>query len=100
MRSLVMGTSHPGTRRTTTVLTPSEIADLLLDGVLQEGALMLLRLLRSRLAPYRRWLARRRRCSSSSATIAMLYLPSLNADIIDNGVATGDTGYILPHRRA
>ena len=24
-----------------------------------------------------------------------LYLPSLNADIIDNGVATGDTGYIL-----
>ena len=29
------------------------------------------------------------------ATIAMLYLPSLNADIIDNGVARGDTGYIL-----
>ncbi|MDJ0452929.1 ABC transporter ATP-binding protein [Gordonia amicalis] len=29
------------------------------------------------------------------ATAAMLYLPSLNADIIDNGVATGDTGYIL-----
>ena len=24
-----------------------------------------------------------------------LYLPSLNADIIDNGVITGDTGYIL-----
>ncbi len=28
-------------------------------------------------------------------TIASLYLPSLNADIIDRGVATGDTGYIL-----
>jgi ATP-binding cassette subfamily B protein len=27
-------------------------------------------------------------------TIAALYLPSLNADIIDNGVAKGDTGYI------
>ncbi|MCU1477728.1 MAG: multidrug transporter ATP-binding protein [Subtercola sp.] len=27
--------------------------------------------------------------------IASLYLPTLNADIIDNGVATGDTGYIL-----
>jgi ATP-binding cassette subfamily B protein len=29
------------------------------------------------------------------ATMASLYLPSLNADIIDNGVARGDTGYIL-----
>jgi ATP-binding cassette, subfamily B, multidrug efflux pump len=28
-------------------------------------------------------------------TIASLYLPSLNADIIDNGVAKGDTGYIM-----
>jgi ATP-binding cassette subfamily B protein len=28
-------------------------------------------------------------------TIASLYLPTLNADIIDNGVAKGDTGYIL-----
>jgi ATP-binding cassette, subfamily B, multidrug efflux pump len=27
-------------------------------------------------------------------TMAALYLPSLNADIIDNGVATGNTGYI------
>ncbi|HLQ81480.1 MAG TPA: ABC transporter ATP-binding protein, partial [Brachybacterium sp.] len=26
--------------------------------------------------------------------LATLYLPSLNADIIDNGVATGDTAYI------
>lgn len=29
------------------------------------------------------------------ATAAMLYLPTLNADIIDNGVAKGDTGYIM-----
>ncbi|MFF0267868.1 ABC transporter ATP-binding protein [Kribbella sp. NPDC004536] len=28
-------------------------------------------------------------------TIASLYLPTLNADIIDNGVAKGDTGYIM-----
>ena len=29
------------------------------------------------------------------STMASLYLPSLNADIIDNGVAKGDTGYIV-----
>jgi len=29
------------------------------------------------------------------ATMASLYLPSLNADIIDKGVATGNTGYIV-----
>ncbi|HZD24288.1 MAG TPA: ABC transporter ATP-binding protein [Acidimicrobiia bacterium] len=29
------------------------------------------------------------------ATIAALYLPSLNADIIDNGVVVGDTDYII-----
>ena len=28
-------------------------------------------------------------------TLAALYLPSLNADIIDNGVARADTQYIL-----
>jgi len=28
-------------------------------------------------------------------TIATLYLPTLNADIIDKGVAVGDTGYIM-----
>lgn len=28
-------------------------------------------------------------------TVATLYLPSLNADIIDNGVVAGDSGYIL-----
>lgn len=29
------------------------------------------------------------------ATLASLYLPSLNADIVDDGVTQGDTGYIL-----
>jgi ATP-binding cassette subfamily B protein len=29
------------------------------------------------------------------ATVGMLFLPSLNADIIDQGVTKGDTGYIL-----
>jgi ATP-binding cassette subfamily B multidrug efflux pump len=29
------------------------------------------------------------------ATLASLYLPSLNADIVDQGVTQGDTGYIL-----
>ena len=55
---------------------------------------MLVRLLRQYLAPYR---------TSAIAvlllqlvqTIATLYLPSLNADIIDNGVAVGNTGYIV-----
>jgi ATP-binding cassette subfamily B multidrug efflux pump len=28
-------------------------------------------------------------------TLATLYLPTLNADIIDNGVARGDSGYVL-----
>ncbi len=31
----------------------------------------------------------------AAQTIATLYLPALNADIIDRGVATGDTGFIL-----
>ena len=30
-----------------------------------------------------------------ASTIATLYLPNLNADIIDDGVAKGDTGFIL-----
>ena len=33
-------------------------------------------------------------CLQFGATLATLYLPSLNADIIDNGVVRGDTGYI------
>jgi ATP-binding cassette subfamily B multidrug efflux pump len=29
------------------------------------------------------------------ATLATLYLPAMNADIIDNGVVLGDTGYVM-----
>ena len=55
---------------------------------------MLLRLLRTHLAPYKTWLAAV--CVLQFVgTVAALYLPSLNADIIDNGVVTGDTGYIV-----
>ena len=55
---------------------------------------MLLRLLRTYLAPYRPWLAAIV-VLQFTATVAMLYLPSLNADIIDLGVAVGDTDYIV-----
>jgi ATP-binding cassette, subfamily B, multidrug efflux pump len=55
---------------------------------------MLLKLLRTMLRPYRR--------DSTLVvvfqfvqTLATLYLPTLNADIIDNGVVKGDTGYII-----
>ena len=55
---------------------------------------MLVRLLRRFLQPYGRALL----CVIALqlvATIASLYLPSLNADIIDRGVTTGDTGFML-----
>ena len=55
---------------------------------------MLLRLLRTYLAPYRPWLSVIV-VLQFTATVAMLFLPSINADIIDNGVARGDTGYIV-----
>ena len=55
---------------------------------------MLIRLLRTYLRPYSRWLLAVIGLQLLG-TIASLYLPSLNADIIDNGIARGDTGYIL-----
>jgi len=57
---------------------------------------MLARLVRQYLAPYRRqlWLVV---LLQLVATIAALYLPSLNADIIDQGVVRGDQGYIWSH---
>jgi ATP-binding cassette subfamily B multidrug efflux pump len=57
---------------------------------------MLIRLVSEYLRPYRRSLAIVV-ALQFVGTGAMLYLPSLNADIIDNGVITGDTGYILRH---
>lgn len=55
---------------------------------------VLISLLRRYLAPYRGALTGVV-VLQFVATVASLYLPSLNADIIDNGVTTGDTGYIL-----
>ena len=55
---------------------------------------MLIRLLRAHLGPYTRpmtYLV----LLQLIQTIATLYLPTLNADIIDNGVVKGDTTYIL-----
>ncbi|MEU8847462.1 ABC transporter ATP-binding protein [Streptomyces sp. NPDC048564] len=57
---------------------------------------MLIRLLRTYLRPYRKpiaWLV----LLQFLQTCATLYLPTLNADIIDKGVVTGDTGYILSY---
>jgi ATP-binding cassette, subfamily B, multidrug efflux pump len=55
---------------------------------------VLIRLLRTYLGPYTRPLATVV-VLQLVGTMASLYLPSLNADIIDKGIATGDTGYIL-----
>ncbi|MEU9730360.1 ABC transporter ATP-binding protein [Streptomyces sp. NPDC048002] len=55
---------------------------------------MLIRLLRTYLRPYRKPIALLVLLQLLQ-TCATLYLPTLNADIIDNGVVNGDTGYIL-----
>jgi ATP-binding cassette subfamily B protein len=55
---------------------------------------VLVALLRTYLRPYARPLAAVVTLQLLG-TLAALYLPSLNADIIDNGVAKADTGYIL-----
>ena len=57
---------------------------------------MLVRLLRSHLRPYHReiWIIV---LLQLIGTIASLYLPSLNGEIIDDGVAQGDTGFIMSH---
>jgi len=55
---------------------------------------MLTRLLRTYLRPYS-WALLAVVALQLVSTMANLYLPSLNADIIDKGVAKGDTGFIL-----
>ncbi|MFW6724637.1 ABC transporter ATP-binding protein [Streptomyces sp. MAR4 CNY-716] len=55
---------------------------------------MLVRILRAHLRPYRRdigWIV----ALQLIATMTTLYLPTLNADIIDHGVIPGDNGYIV-----
>ncbi|HEY2288864.1 MAG TPA: ABC transporter ATP-binding protein [Streptosporangiaceae bacterium] len=55
---------------------------------------MLLRLLRAYLRPYRAAITALA-VLQLVQSLATLYLPTLNADIIDRGVITGDTRYIL-----
>ena len=54
----------------------------------------LIRVLTAYLRPYRRALYAVV-ALQLVGTMASLYLPTLNADIIDRGIAKGDTGYIL-----
>jgi ATP-binding cassette subfamily B multidrug efflux pump len=55
---------------------------------------VLIRILRTHLPPYRRDI-RLVVVLQLVQTLATLYLPTLNADIIDNGVVKGDTDYIM-----
>jgi ATP-binding cassette, subfamily B, multidrug efflux pump len=55
---------------------------------------VLFQLLRTQLRPYRRPVALVVLLQLAQ-TLATLYLPTLNADIIDHGVVTGDTHYIM-----
>jgi ATP-binding cassette subfamily B protein len=55
---------------------------------------VLIRLLRAHLGPYKKPIVLLVLLQFLQ-TCATLYLPTLNADIIDNGVVKGDTGYIL-----
>jgi ATP-binding cassette subfamily B multidrug efflux pump len=55
---------------------------------------VLIRLLRSHLRPYRTTIGLVV-FFQFLQTLATLYLPTLNADIIDNGVVKGDTGYVI-----
>ena len=55
---------------------------------------MLLALLRQYIRPYRRLVAALMVLQSIS-TLASLYLPTVNAAIIDDGVTEGDTGMIV-----
>ncbi|MEU9335804.1 ABC transporter ATP-binding protein [Streptomyces sp. NPDC048290] len=57
---------------------------------------MLIRLLRTYLRPYRKPIVLLVLLQFLQ-TCATLYLPTLNADIIDKGVVTGDTGYIMSY---
>jgi ATP-binding cassette subfamily B multidrug efflux pump len=55
---------------------------------------MLIRLIREHVRPYQRQLTAVV-ALQFVGTVVMLYLPTINADIIDKGVVTGDTGYII-----
>ncbi|MEZ5161727.1 MAG: hypothetical protein R2709_13895 [Marmoricola sp.] len=55
---------------------------------------MLLRLVKDHLKPYS-WSLLAIVTLQLLGTVMMLLLPSLNSDIIDNGIVKGDTDYIL-----
>ena len=75
-------------------IRPTLIAEPLRPTHHDRGPFMLIRLLRERLRPYTRPLLLVV-VLQLVGTMASLYLPSLNADIIDQGIAAGDTGYIV-----
>ncbi len=74
--------------------SPSASAGAPPDAPAEPGGLV--RLLRGHLSPYRRQLTITVLLQLVQ-TLAMLYLPTLNADLIDHGVIVGDTGYVLRH---
>ena len=95
---ITLAGTHPALTTDGAAMAPEEIVSLLLDGMRnrtrQTGrGLMLIRLLRTYLRRYKPQLVGVL-VLQAAQTIAALYLPSLNADIIDKGVARGDTGYI------
>jgi ATP-binding cassette subfamily B protein len=57
---------------------------------------MLVHLVRTYVRPYKSWITAIV-ALQFVGTVAALYLPSINADIIDQGVVAGDTGYIVRH---
>ncbi|MBO3731637.1 ABC transporter ATP-binding protein [Glycomyces niveus] len=64
------------------------------DEASPEGSVV--RLLAEYLRPHRRTLALTV-VLQIIGTVASLYVPTLNADLVNHGVATGDTGYVLRH---
>ena len=97
LRMITLSSVHPFMRDRRR--SAAEIVDVALNGLSRsqpnvEGELMLIRITRTLLAPYRR-LITGLVLLQLVGTMASLYLPSLNGKIIDNGVAKGDTGYIL-----
>lgn len=94
VRLLTFSGSHPHLTHGR-VLTPEQVVEAVYDGLhARRSSCMLIALVRTYLRPYRRWLAAVVALQFVS-TVAMLYLPSLNADIIDRGIVLGDTGYII-----
>lgn len=91
---MVMVDDMPETRPPDSTGAPQRPPDPPPDPPEETGGLV--RLLREYLRPYRRALLLTV-VFQLIQTLAMLYLPTLNADLIDHGVLLGDTGYVLGH---